>query len=182
MAGRVVAVSVGAPAALEGALSAFVKAPVAGAVEIGRLGLFGDTQVNRRVHGGPDKAVYVYPAEHYAIWRERLPQFAAYFAPGGLAENLTVAGLDEAQVLVDDVFAVGGAELQATMPRIPCGTIARRFGSPEVGRLMRDANLRGFYCRVLRPGPVAAGDAIRLLRRGDAARPIMQQMVGRGAV
>jgi len=77
---------------------------------------------------------------------------------------------------------VGGAELQATMPRIPCGTIARRFGSAEVGRLMRDANLRGFYCRVLCPGPVAAGDTIRLVRRGDAARPIVNEMRGRGAV
>ena len=109
--GRVLSVQVGRVGALgPGAMrSAFIKTPCDGAVAVGRLGLAGDMQGNPRVHGGPDKAVYVYPFERYALWQERFALLAPMFAPGGLGENLTVTGIDEEAVCVDDIFAVGTA-------------------------------------------------------------------------
>jgi MOSC domain-containing protein YiiM len=181
--GRVLSVQVGRVGTLgpQAMRSAFIKTPCAGPVAVGRLGLAGDMQGNPRVHGGPDKAVYVYPFERYALWQERFPLLAPMFAPGGLGENLTSVGIDEEAVCVDDIFAVGTARLQVSEPRIPCRTIAARFGDDRVGRLMRDSGWRGFYCRVLEDGLVRAGDAMTLIERPKPGTPIADIKPGRGA-
>ena len=181
--GRVLSVQVGRVGALgPGAMrSAFIKTPCDGAVAVGRLGLAGDMQGNPRVHGGPDKAVYVYPFERYALWQERFALLAPMFAPGGLGENLTVTGIDEEAVCVDDIFAVGTARLQVSEPRIPCRTIALRFGDPAIGIAMRDTGWRGFYCRVLEEGLVRAGDAMTLIGRPNPRTRVAAIKPGRGA-
>lgn len=181
--GRILSVQVGRVGALgpRAMRSAFIKTPCEGPVAVGRLGLAGDMQGNPRVHGGPDKAVYVYPFERYALWQERFALLAPMFAPGGLGENLTTTGIDEETVCVDDIFAVGTARLQVSEPRIPCRTIAARFGDDRVGTTMRDTGWRGFYCRVLTEGLVRAGDAMTLIERPRPDTRIADIKPGRGA-
>lgn len=143
--------------------SAFVKEEVAGPVHVGPLGLEGDVQVDRRGHGGPEMAVLMYGAEHYEMWRT-LPGLAA-MGPGGFAENLTVSGADEHTVCVGDVLEVGGALLQVASPRGPCANISRRWDAEWLLERVREERRTGWYMRVRREGPVAKGDAVRLIER-----------------
>ncbi len=141
------------------------KEPVAGPVAVGRLGLAGDEQGNRKVHGGPDKAVLVYPFGHYAAWRE-----AGIDVPeGGLFENITLDGPTEADVRLGDVWQLGTARVQVTQPRRPCRTIADRWGRPGLAREVQEEGRTGFYLRVLDEGVVAAGDTMVLLERPAGA-------------
>ena len=179
MQGQIRSVQVGGPADLAGTRSAFVKHPVAGPVQVGELGLSGDVQVNRRVHGGPEKAVYVYCAERYPLWQARFPGLSALFVPGGLGENLTVTGIDEEALFLDDVFQAGEVKLQVSEPRIPCHKIALRFGDAQVGRVMRDTGWRGFYCRVLQPGQLQAGDKFHLVERRREHAPLTRSSAGK---
>ena len=163
----VVSVQIGqvAPLGPKGVPSGFVKRPVTGAVMIEKLGLVGDRQADLRVHGGPDKAVYCYPIEHYSRWRELRPDKEALLVPGGFGENLTSQRLDEAGVCVGDVFQIGTARVQVTQPRQPCFKLAIRFGDAQVGKAMIRYGLSGWYLRVLEPGLVEAGASIAILDR-----------------
>lgn len=140
--------------------SAFVKRPIAGPVMVERLGLAGDHQADLRVHGGPDKAVYCYPSEHYAKWLGARPSAAALLEPGGFGENLTTRGLDEDLVCIGDVLRIGGATAQVTQPRQPCFKLGLRFEDPQVLRDMLQSGRSGWYLRVLEPGLVQAGASI----------------------
>jgi MOSC domain-containing protein YiiM len=164
---RIVSVHVGgvAPLGPRGTRSAFVKHAVSGPVAVGALGLDGDAQADPRVHGGPDKAVYGYPAAHYAAWRADFPEHAALFAPGGVGENLAIAGMDESDVHVGDVHALGTALLQVCQPRQPCFKFTLRFGDNRLAKAMVRNGRAGWYYRVLRPGVVAAGDRLTLRER-----------------
>jgi len=124
----VILVQVGqiAPLGREGVPSGFIKRPVTGAVMIEKLGLVGDQQAALRVHGGPYRAVYCYPVEHYAQWRTALPSAASLLVPGGFGENVTTQGLDEDQVCVGDVVRTGGVTAQVTQPRRPCFKLGLR--------------------------------------------------------
>jgi MOSC domain-containing protein YiiM len=179
MQGRVVSVQVGAVRTLGDTTSAFVKTPVAGPVAVGRLGLKGDHQADGRVHGGPEKAVYVYCIERYPLWRARFPALAGMFVPGGLGENLSVEGVDEEALFVGDVFQAGAAVLQISEPRIPCHKIALRFGDAQVGRVMAQTGWRGFYCRVIEDGVVQAGDDFRMVARHNDDAPLTQAKPGK---
>ncbi len=181
--GRILSIQVGRVAALgpNGGRSAFIKTPVSGPVAVHRLGVEGDMQANLKVHGGPDKAVYLYPFERYALWQERFPLLAPMFAPGGLGENVTTTGIDEESVYLGDILAMGSARLQVSEPRIPCGKITQRFGDSRIGPLMRDSGWRGFYCRVLTEGTIAAGEAITLEARPQPGMLIADVQRGRGA-
>jgi MOSC domain-containing protein YiiM len=137
------------------------KAPVAGRVRIGRLNVAGDEQSDHRVHGGPDKAVYAYPSEHYAAWRLELP--GADLAWGAFGENLTTEGLLEQEVRLGDRYRIGTAELVVTMPRLPCQKLAARFGRRDMIRLFQESGRSGFYLSVAREGEAGAGDAIARL-------------------
>jgi MOSC domain-containing protein YiiM len=125
---------------------------------VGRTNLAGDEQSDLRVHGGAEKAVYVYPHEHYAFWRAELPGVELDF--GAFGENLTSAGLLESEVSIGDRLRIGSAEFQVTQPRVPCFKLGLRFGRPELVKLFLRAGRSGFYLSVLREGELGAGDAI----------------------
>jgi MOSC domain-containing protein YiiM len=149
------------------------KQPVKGqAVWLQAHHLEGDAQADRRVHGGPDKAVYVYPVEHYAYWAQVLGR--QDLAPGFFGENFTVAGLCEETVLIGDVFRVGEAVVEVTQPRTPCFKLDLRVG--EAGFAARfSASLRcGWYLRVLQPGRVRAGDEIERLACGAGGMSVRE--------
>ena len=141
--------------------SAIAKEPAAGPVRLEPLGLEGDQVGNPEVHGGPDQAVLAYASEHYPRWREE--GFDA--APGAFGENLLLSGLTDQQACIGDVYALGEVLLQVSHPRQPCETLARRFGRKDVVAQVWALARGGWYCRVLRPGPVAAGMELVLRSR-----------------
>lgn len=149
----------------EGQQTGIFKFPVSGPVAVGPLGLAGDAQGDRRVHGGPEKAVHYYPAEHYAALAARVPALAAQLVPGVLGENLSGVGLLEATVCIGDIYAVGTCRLQVSQPRQPCWKISHRLGHDPMSRLIADLGCTGWYFRVLAPGLVGAGDSLTLLER-----------------
>ena len=138
--------------------TAIFKAPAPGPLFISRLHLDGDGVADPRYHGGPDKAVYVYPAEHYPFWATQLSR--RDLAYGTFGENFTTEGLLETEVRIGDVFEVGSARVQVTMPRTPCAKLGMRVGFLAFVRDFRASGRSGFYLRVLGEGLVAPGDAI----------------------
>ena len=168
MNGILCELNVGAPRALHHGRvvvqSGIDKTPVAGACWLGEAGLAGDTQVDRRNHGGPDKAVCVYPSEHFAYWSERL---GVPIGPGGFGGNFTTVGLDETTVHIGDVYRVGETLVQVSQPRAPCFKLAARHRAPRLPLWVQQTGWSGFYLRCLRPGWVRAGDRIELVRQLD---------------
>lgn len=156
-------------------LSAIGKQEVVGPVPVLPLGLMGDEQADLTVHGGLEKAVYAYPAEHYAFWRqarqaagitsidERLPH-------GSLGENLTLEGLLETDLWAGDVLRFADCELQVRLPREPCGKLNIAMGYSGAVRAMAQSGFCGFYLSVLTPGSLQAGEAFTLLpgKRGTS--------------
>lgn len=148
-------------------LTGIGKASVSGAVTVARLGLLGDEQADLSVHGGLDKAVYAYPAEHYAFWQaERLAHGVSLFddnlPPGFLGENLTVRGLLEHEVYVGDRLHFPHCVLRVAAPREPCFKLNAVMGFNQAGRSMALAGCCGYYLSVLEPGSLAAGQQGRL--------------------
>jgi MOSC domain-containing protein YiiM len=141
------------------------KEPVSGPVILRRLNLEGDRQADLSVHGGADKAVYVYPAEHYDYWREELP--GAPLSWGAFGENFTSVGLLEDEVNIGDRFRIGGAEVMVTQPRLPCYKLGVKFGRADMVKRFLASRRTGFYLAVLKEGEVTAGDAIELLQRDE---------------
>ncbi|WP_102127995.1 MOSC domain-containing protein [Deinococcus planocerae] len=133
------------------------KEPQPGAVHVGRQGLAGDHIADVANHGGPDQAVYLYSAEDYDWWAERLGEA---LEPGTLGENLTLSSFGPGPVRVGDRYRVGEALLEVTSPRIPCATLAARMGDPAFVKKFRQARRPGFYARVLVEGKVRAGDGV----------------------
>lgn len=174
---RIVSVNVGRPQETEyrGRMiqTGIFKKPVSGPVRIGHLNLEGDEQADLRLHGGPDKAVYIYPAAHYALWSEELRRPLPY---GQFGENLTVEGVLESSVRVGDVFQAGTALLQVTQPRFPCYKLGIRMGDLRFIRRFLFSGRTGFYTRVLREGQVATGNALTLVR-SDPGEPTIAEVV-----
>ena len=160
---KVVSIQVGRPREIEWrgrtVLTSIFKDAVTGPVRVHALNLAGDEQSDPSVHGGADKAVYAYPAEHYAYWREELP--GAELPWGAFGENLTTEGLDETGLRVGDRLRIGSAELVVTQPRFPCYKLAARFGRPDMVKRFQRSGRSGFYLAVLREGVIAAGDPIQ---------------------
>ncbi len=134
------------------------KSAVAGRLWLGRAQLAGDGQADMENHGGPNRAVYCYPHEHYAYWSKELGR--GDFEYGQFGENLTTQGLLENEVCVGDAFRVGEAVIQVTQPRVPCYKLANKLGIPDFAKTFLRANRSGFYARVLEEGSVGAGDVI----------------------
>ena len=157
---RLQSVNIGEARPLEGGPrpTGIYKQPADGPVTITPEGLAGDAVCDRKHHGGPDQAVYVYGAPDYAWWSEALGR---PLAPGTFGENLTIEDLESADLLIGDALHVGSVVLQVTAPRIPCGTLAARMGDPRFVKRFREAERPGVYCRVLQPGALQAGDAVR---------------------
>lgn len=142
--------------------SGIIKAAVTGPVWLARTNLAGDGQADPLNHGGPDKAVCVYPAGHYPHWRANLALQLEY---GAFGENFTVAGLSEAEVCVGDVWSVGGALVAVSQPRQPCWKLARRWAVKDLALRVQQTGRTGWYFRVVREGLVAAGDLLTLAER-----------------
>jgi MOSC domain-containing protein YiiM len=139
------------------------KQPVAGPVRVERLNIVGDRQADLSVHGGPNKAVYAYPSEHYGYWCRELGD--GNLPWGMFGENLTTEGLDEKVVRIGDRFRVGTAELVVTQPRSPCYKLGIRFGRPEMVKRFVASRRTGFYFAVAQEGEIESGDTIELVER-----------------
>jgi MOSC domain-containing protein YiiM len=162
---RVLSVNVGLPREVkwrsEAVETAILKAPVSGPVAVTRLNLAGDRQADLSVHGGADKAVYAYPGEHYAYWREELPGVPLPW--GAFGENLTIEGLAETELRVGDVLRIGTAEFVITQPRLPCFKLNARFQRPDMVKRFLRSGRTGFYLAVLKEGQLSAGDSIEVV-------------------
>jgi MOSC domain-containing protein YiiM len=130
---------------------------------LGYEGFRSDEQADRKHHGGPEKAVCVYPAEHYLHWRETLA--IPDFPYGAFGENLTLQGLLETEACVGDQYTLGEAEVQITQPRQPCWKLARRWQVKDLAAQVEANGFTGFYFRVIRHGYVRPGDTLALLQR-----------------
>jgi MOSC domain-containing protein YiiM len=141
--------------------SAFVKSPVRGEIRLSLMCLSGDEQGDRRNHGGPDKALCAYPAEHYPYWEKRLSR---ELGPASFGENLTTEGLLEAALEVGATFATGDAVIQVSQPRAPCYKLAGRHGLDRLPVWIRQTGRTGFYFRVLQEGAIAPGAELTQLQ------------------
>jgi len=164
---KIVSLNVGVPRTIEYRGGQFItgifKQPVEGRVALRRLNLDGDRQADLTVHGGPYKAVYVYPHEHYEYWKSALPN--RDLPIGIFGENFTTEGLLETDAHIGDVFAVGAAEVTVTQPRQPCYKLNLRFDDEFMVKRFLTNGRSGFYLSVTKPGEVGAGDELRLLSR-----------------
>ncbi len=154
-----------APLGPEAVPSGIVKTARSGAVAVALLGLEGDEQADLTVHGGPEKAVYGYSAAHYPHWAALFPALAQSFTAGAMGENLTIAGMTEADICVGDVHAIGTTLLQACQPRQPCFKFALRHANNRLPKAMVKSGHSGWYYRVLQTGALQAGDAVILHER-----------------
>jgi MOSC domain-containing protein YiiM len=139
------------------------KQPVTATIRLEHEGFVGDQQADRRVHGGPEKAVHLYPSAHYAALATRFPAAADHLIPGSMGENLATADLDESHVRVGDIWQLGEARLQVCQPRNPCWKIDERFGCEGMAQYIHETLRTGWYWRVVQPGNVTPGDALTLL-------------------
>ncbi|MFV1921808.1 MAG: MOSC domain-containing protein [Methylotenera sp.] len=144
-------------------LTGINKKPQSEPIWLGKLNLVGDGQADLTVHGGEFQAVYSYPVEHYAYWAKELDQPALPY--GTFGENFTVSGLLEKDVFVGDIFKVGNAIIQATMPRIPCFKFGNKVGKPDILEKFLFSGFSGFYHKVIEEGEVAVGNQIELVER-----------------
>jgi MOSC domain-containing protein YiiM len=145
--------------------SGIVKLPRSDRVDVTPLGLEGDEIADLSVHGGPDKAVYGYAVSRYPAWAAEFPGLASSFRGGAMGENLTIAGMDETDLCVGDVHAIGTALLQACQPRQPCFKFALRHENVLLPKAMVRSGFSGWYYRVIRPGALGPGDAVILHER-----------------
>ena len=139
------------------------KEPVEGRVMLRTLNLDGDRQSDLSVHGGPEKAAYLYPSEHYEFWKRELPDMDLPW--GMFGENFTTTGLLETEVHIGDRFRIGDAEVMVTQPRMPCYKLGVRFGRADIIKRFLVSERTGFYFSVLKEGEVGAGDQLELLEK-----------------
>ena len=143
--------------------SAIRKAKVSGAVQVQQSGLVCDEQADLVHHGGPDKAILAYAAQHYDQWNAEFPDKC--FEAGGFGENLTVADLDESQCCIGDTFRVGDCVLEISQPRQPCWKLSRRWDLPRLAVLVQQNGRTGWYLRVLKAEQIEAGMTLELIAR-----------------
>ena len=165
---KVVSVSVGRPQEIKveggSVLTSIFKTPVDRRLKVSQLNIEGDEQSDLTVHGGVDKAVYVYPSEHYDEWRQELPDVEFPLAVFG--ENLTTEGLSE-DVRLGDRFRIGTAEFIVTQPRMPCFKLGIRFGRMDMLKRMLRNGRTGFYFAVTKEGDIGTGDSIEPIAQSN---------------
>ena len=191
---KVVSVNVGRPRVVEwhgrSVRTSIFKEPVDGAVLASGVNLSGDDQADRRVHGGPDKAVYAYGVGDYEWWKSELGR---PLAPGTFGENLTTDGLDLTQAAIGDRWHVREAVFEVAQPRQPCFKLGMRMGDVDFVEAFDAAARPGAYLRIVEPGDVAAGDTITVIPAaapairiadlvGDPTLELLQRMVADGRV
>lgn len=165
---QIVSVNVGMPQSISvgeaSVLTSIFKSPVSGRVAVRRHNLDGDRQSDLTVHGGPHKAVYAYPSEHYRYWHEELPEMDLPY--GVFGENLTTSGLTESNVCIGDEFRFGSAVLGVTQPRMPCYKLGIRFELSDMVKRFWQSGRSGIYFSVIEEGDLAAGDSIEQISQG----------------
>lgn len=139
------------------------------------LGFFGDDQADKKVHGGPEQAVYCYAYRHYAHWQAYLN--ATNMPYGSFGENLTIDDFSEEDICIGDVLAIGEVRLQVTKPRIPCFKLANHLNSKSMIKDFLHSGLSGFYCRVLSTGSIQAGTAIEIVARDPQAISVKTALI-----
>ena len=166
---KLVAISVGRPTETQwrgrSVQTSIFKTPVSRRVHVTRFNVEGDQQSDLSVHGGPEKAVYAYPAEHYDFWRRELP--AAELPWGVFGENFTIEGLLEDDVWIGDRYRIGTVELVVTQPRMPCYKLGIRFKRPDMPKRFHASGRCGFYLAIVQEGEVGAGDVWTRVARND---------------
>lgn len=166
---KLISVNVGRPRLVmrdgEPVSTGIFKEPVTGRVMLRRLNLDGDRQADLSVHGGPSKAVYAYPSEHYEYWKLELPEMELPW--GMFGENFTTAGLLERDINIGDKFRVGAAIVMATEPRMPCYKLGLRFGRSDILKRFLASERTGSYFAVLQEGEVGVGDPIELMEKSQ---------------
>lgn len=176
---KLVSVNVGLPRLLAWAGATFktgiFKYPVQGRVRLRTTNLDGDRQADLSVHGGPNKAVYGYPSEHYAAWSAELPELLDPARTwGAFGENFTTEDLLETEVSVGDRYRVGSAVVRVTTPRLPCYKLAAKFQRDDmIERFLRSGRC-GFYFAVVQEGEVGVGDKFEFLEREDPTLTIAE--------
>jgi MOSC domain-containing protein YiiM len=167
---HVLSINVGQPRSIkrkpgQESITGIYKTPAEGPVGITTEGLIGDHILNKKVHGGPDQAVYIYGQADYDFWKDELGEM---ITPGLFGENLTFSDLESAEFNIGDIFHIGDVVLQVTKPRSPCSTLAAKIGDPTFVRKFRQAGRPGLYCRVLQTGEITAGDTVTVEKyQGD---------------
>ena len=145
--------------------SAIGKIQVDGELTLGDLGLEGDEQAEKKIHGGPDRALCHYPREHYAHWARELPQQADLFCAPAFGENLSTEGLTEKNVYIGDIFRWGEALIQVTQPRSPCFKLNYHFAVSDMAQLMQNSGKTGWLYRVVAGGRVSGDAPLELVSR-----------------
>jgi MOSC domain-containing protein YiiM len=170
--GRLLSLNVGRATAMfvdgREVLTAIGKRAVDTARAVAQLGIEGDEQADLTVHGGPSKAVYAYPSEHYPFWQTVRAQagVAAWdepLPPGSLGENLTVAGVIESSLFIGDLLRFPGCALAVSEPRLPCFKLNAALGFKHAAKLMVQSTWCGWYLAVREPGTIAAGEAFEIV-------------------
>jgi MOSC domain-containing protein YiiM len=179
---RLVSVNVGRPQPLglrrgRTVHSSIVKTPVEGRVRVAGVNVEGDDQADRRVHGGPDKAVYAYAAEDVAWWEGELGR---ELGPAAFGENLTVEGVDVTNAVVGERWRIGTVELEVCQPRLPCFKLGLKMGDPKFLRRFTLAGRPGAYLRIRTEGELGAGDAVDVT--GRPAHGITVALVARAVM
>jgi ferredoxin-NADP reductase/MOSC domain-containing protein YiiM len=168
---KVISVNVGLPRTVQwkgkAVSTGIFKAPVSGRIHLRAFNFDGDRQADLSVHGGPDKAVYVYPSEHYAFWHREFPDMTLPW--GMFGENLTTEGLQEDALQIGDRFRIGSTEVVATQPRLPCFKLGLRFGRDDIVKRFLASGRLGFYFKVVAEGEVAEGDPVFLAERANGS-------------
>lgn len=167
---RIESLQVGRPSPLvddrgRSVISGFVKQPVHGPVDLGQVNLDGDAQADLENHGGPDKAVCVYPIAHLPAWRDWLGRDD--LAEGAFGENLSVSGVTERDIAIGDRYAVGDAVVEVSQPRAPCYKLARRWSTPDLPGEVTRTGRSGWYLRVVATGTIQVGQTLQLLARPE---------------
>ena len=143
--------------------TAFFKSPVVGPIHLTNTGIIGDGQADRENHGGIDKAVLAYSADHYSVWRRQLNLPDMPF--GGFGENLTIEGIDETTVCIGDLWQAGDVTFQVSQPRQPCWKMSRRWRIADLAQQVIHNGRSGWYLRVLTDGDLAARTPLTLVER-----------------
>jgi len=173
---KIISLNVGLPRLVlrngEPVSTGIFKEPVSGRVMMRTLNLDGDRQSDLTVHGGPLKAVYVYPSEHYEFWKQELPEMDLPW--GVFGENFTTTGLFETEVNIGDKFRVGTGEVMVTQPRMPCYKLGIRFGRADIIKRFLVSERSGFYLSVVKEGEVGAGDEFQLLEKNASGVRVVE--------
>lgn len=158
----------------EGSPTGIFKNRLTRAMALTATGLAEDIQADKRFHGGPEKALHLYPSHHYQRLAQAHPDLASSFVPGSLGENLSCDQWDETSACIGDVLALGACRIQISQPRSPCWKINHKFDRPKLSQLIADEGITGWYFRVLSPGIVQPDDDLVLLERNADPVSVIQ--------